>query len=127
VFRLRTRKPHDENGQWGFNPAYNVQFATDTGSGIIVGVDVNNEGSDAGLAVPMIETDPATTRHNSRQLLLDGGFAMIKDTIILTQMESCLYAGERRREETCQGDRPVCSDSQDAPEIAAWRQTHGTD
>jgi hypothetical protein len=33
----------------GFNPAYNVQFATDTESGIIVGVDVNNEGSDAGL------------------------------------------------------------------------------
>ncbi len=38
----------------GFNPACNVQLATDTESRAIVGVEVSNEGSDsAGLSEPM--------------------------------------------------------------------------
>ena len=40
----------------GFNPACNVQLATDTESRAIVGVEVSNEGSDsAGLSEPMRE------------------------------------------------------------------------
>src|SRR5262249_59821204 len=39
----------------GFRPAYNVQFATATDSQVIVGVDVETTGSDAGQMVPMIE------------------------------------------------------------------------
>ena len=39
----------------GFRSAFNVEFATDTASGIIVGVDVVNVGSDSGQLLPMIE------------------------------------------------------------------------
>ena len=39
----------------GFRPAYNFQFATATDSQVIVGVDVETTGSDAGQMVPMVE------------------------------------------------------------------------
>ena len=39
----------------GFRPAYNFQFCTATNSQVIVGVDVETTGSDAGQAVPMVE------------------------------------------------------------------------
>ena len=38
----------------GFRPAYNVQFATTTDTKIIVGIDVINQGNDAGQMQPMI-------------------------------------------------------------------------
>jgi hypothetical protein len=39
----------------GFRPAYNVPFTTATDSQIIVGVDVNNLGSDLGQLSPMLD------------------------------------------------------------------------
>lgn len=37
----------------GFRPAYNVQFATDVETQIIVGVSLDNQGTDAGHLEPM--------------------------------------------------------------------------
>ena len=37
-----------------YNPAYNVQLATDVDSGVIVGVSVVSEGNDAGQAETMV-------------------------------------------------------------------------
>jgi hypothetical protein len=39
----------------GFRPALNVESAIDTGSGVVVGIDVINVGSDAGQLPPMVE------------------------------------------------------------------------
>src|SRR5580700_2569336 len=39
----------------GFQPGYNVQFATDTESGVIVGADVTNAGSDGEELPPMLD------------------------------------------------------------------------
>ena len=39
----------------GYRPAYNIQFTTATDSQIIVGVDVNNIGSDLGQLSPMLD------------------------------------------------------------------------
>ena len=47
-------------GNGGFRPAHNVQFATDTASQVITGVDAVNTGNDQGQMVPMIE------RHEQR-------------------------------------------------------------
>ena len=38
--------PTMKMGDGGFRPAYNVQFATDGGARVILGVDVTNSGSD---------------------------------------------------------------------------------
>jgi hypothetical protein len=64
----------------GFNPAVNVQLATDTESRAIVGVEVSNEGSDsAGLSAPMRRQVEDRTGLKVRQHLLDGGYLSVRD------------------------------------------------
>src|SRR5229473_8209098 len=64
----------------GFNPAWNVQLATDTESRAIVGVEVNNEGSDsAGLSQPMREQVEQRSGRAVEQHLLDGGYLRMAD------------------------------------------------
>jgi transposase len=64
----------------GFNPAINVQLATDTSSRAIVGVDVSNEGSDsAGLAEPMRQQVEVRTGQKVEEHGLDGGYVKTED------------------------------------------------
>ena len=64
----------------GFNPAVNVQVATDTESRAIVGVQVSNEGSDStGLSEPMREQVEQRTGKKVQQQLLDGGYTRRQD------------------------------------------------
>lgn len=67
----------------GYNPAYNVQFSTDTQTQVIVGVDVVNQGTDAGQMAPMVEQIESRTGVRPRDVLVDGGFAT-KDDIQVT-------------------------------------------
>jgi transposase len=65
----------------GFNPAVNVQLATDNASRAIVGVEVTNEGSDSvGLSRPMRRQVEQRTGQRIEQHLVDGGY-MRKDDI----------------------------------------------
>ena len=66
-------------GDGGFRPAYNVQFATDCGSQVIVGVDVITSGSDMGQLVPMLEQIEERHGKYPDEHLLDGGFAKHED------------------------------------------------
>jgi transposase len=64
----------------GFNPAVNVQLATDTESRAIVGVEVSNAGSDSsGLSEPMREQVERRSGGQVKQHLLDGGYLRIED------------------------------------------------
>src|ERR1035438_7228459 len=64
----------------GFNPAVNVQLATDTESRAIVAVDVTNEGSDnAGLSEPMRRQVEQRTGGKVKQQLIDGGYMRSQD------------------------------------------------
>src|ERR1700733_11437036 len=64
----------------GFNPACNVQLATDTESRAIVGVEVSSEGSDsAGLSEAMRQQVEQRTGRAVEQHLLDGGYLRIQD------------------------------------------------
>ena len=59
----------------GFNPAVNVQLATDTRSRAIVGVEVSNAGYDAaGLSEPMRQQVEQRSGGKVEQHLLDGGY-----------------------------------------------------
>jgi hypothetical protein len=59
----------------GFNPAVNVQLASDTQSRAIVGVEVSNEGNDAtGLSEQMRKQVKDRTKQKVAQHLLDGGY-----------------------------------------------------
>lgn len=61
-------------GDGGFRPAYNMQFATDTVSRIVVGVAVTNAGSDSGQMVPMVDQIEQRMEQRPEQYLVDGGY-----------------------------------------------------
>ncbi len=61
-------------GDGGFRPAYNAQYATDTESQVIVGVEVVTVGSDMGQLAPMVEQVSERCGENPEQWLVDGGY-----------------------------------------------------
>jgi transposase len=64
----------------GFNPAVNLQLATDTDSRAIVGVEVTKEGSDSvGLSEPLREQVEQRSGGRVEQHLLDGGYMRKQD------------------------------------------------
>lgn len=64
----------------GFNPALNVQFAVDTQSRAVVGVDVTSEGNDHHLSEPMREQVERRTGQKVREHLVDGGY-LVKEEV----------------------------------------------
>ncbi len=61
-------------GDGGFRPAYNVQFATTSGSQVIVGMAVIKAGSDMAQLAPMVEQVERRLGQAPEQWLVDGGF-----------------------------------------------------
>ena len=58
----------------GFRPAFNVQFATTTIYKIIIGVSVNNQGTDAGLIEPMAYQIKARCGRPPNNILTDTSY-----------------------------------------------------
>lgn len=109
----------------GWRPAYNAQFATDTESGLIVGVAVDNRGSDMGKLRPMSEQLARDYGLRPPEHLADGGFAKLADVAALAAAGVAVYAPvpkprdpERERYAPLPGDPPG---------VAAWRQRMGTE
>jgi transposase len=114
-------------GDSGFRPAYNVQMATDAESGIILNMDVINEGSDAGQMKPMMDEIKAKVGQAPKNLLTDGGFSTIDDIEATTQGGTTVYTPvkeEAKQKET--GKDPFAPRPKDSPIIAAWRERMGT-
>jgi transposase len=114
-------------GDGGFRPAYNVQFATDTKTKVVVGVDVNNAGTDGGLMSPMIEQIERRYQRRPDEYLADGGFVKLTD---ITQAEAqgiAVYLPIMEEEEKRgQGIDPYAPLKGDTPEVACWRARMGT-
>src|SRR5579872_776630 len=109
----------------GFRPAHNVQFATDTKSQVIVGVDVNNSGSDHGNMSPMVEQIEANYGRRPAEMLVDGGFAVHHDIEKVSAAGTTVYAPvQQPRNPSCDPHVPKRGDSD---EIAEWRTRMGTD
>ena len=58
----------------GYRPAFNVQFASDCETQVIVGVDVVTAGSDMAQLAPMVEQVEQRLGQAPKQWLVDGGF-----------------------------------------------------
>ena len=69
-----------KTGDGGFRPAMNVQFAVDTESRAILGVDVVDQGSDHHLSEPMRKQVEQRTGQKVSEHLQDGGF-LVKEEI----------------------------------------------
>ncbi|HET6317436.1 MAG TPA: IS1182 family transposase, partial [Chloroflexota bacterium] len=58
----------------GYRPAYNVQYASDCASQMVVGVEVSTAGSDMAQLAPMVEQVHQRVGRTPEQWLVDGGF-----------------------------------------------------
>jgi transposase len=58
----------------GYRPAYNVQYASDCASQMVVGVEVSTAGSDMAQLAPMVEQVEQRAGRAPEQWLVDGGF-----------------------------------------------------
>jgi transposase len=113
----------------GFRPAYNVEFATDTASGIVVGVDVVNVGSDSGQLLPMVEQIEERYEKVPERMLADGDFAKLDDIETLHgKHEVEVYAPIKNAEqEKAKGNDPYRAKPKDGPGVGAWRERMGTE
>jgi hypothetical protein len=108
----------------GTRPAFNVQLAVDTESRAIVGVDVTNAGSDAGLAEPMRDEIEEQTGKAVKEYLLDGGYARLEDIDRAAEEGTTLYMPvPKPRKKDTDPNQPKKTDS-DA--VAQWRKRMGT-
>jgi len=112
----------------GYQPGYNVQFATDTESGVIVGVEVTNAGNDGEELPPMLEQLEERYERVPPEALVDGGFAT-KDAIDQADERGCtVYAPIRGEEKKrADGKDPHARLKGDSDAVAAWRSRMGTE
>ena len=108
----------------GFRPAYNIQYATDTDSQVIVGVDVSNQGTDQGQALGMEKQVEKRTGKQPESYLIDGGFVDLQDIKVMEQKGIKVYAPPKDN-----GGREVSHGTGIAgtPEVAAWRERMRTE
>ncbi len=79
-----------------FRPAYNVQFATDVDSQVIVGAGVINRGNDQGEGLVMEEQVAQRTGQHPGAYLLDGGFVDLEDIEALEGRGVRVYAPPKK-------------------------------
>jgi transposase len=111
----------------GFNPAYNVQLATDTATQIITGVDVTNSGGDRGKLAPMVEQHVERYEEPPKEMLVDGGFAKKDDITMVSPPhgQTTVYAPvQKSKKEEIDPHTPRQGDS---PAVAEWRCRMATD
>jgi len=107
----------------GFRPAYNVQFATDTESRAVVGVDVTNEGSDgAGLSEPMRAQVEARTGRNVQEHLLDGGYLRTEDVEQAHAEDVALFVPPKPARKAERRGRELEPRPGDSEAVLAWKE-----
>ena len=112
----------------GSRPGYNMQFATTTDSGVIVGVAVTNEGNDGSQLVPML--DQLKDRHGEvpGEALVDGGFATLATIEQADERDCKVYAPLKEEEkQRAAGKDPHAPKEWDSEPISQWRARMGTD
>ena len=110
----------------GFNPAVNVQFAVDTGSRAVVGVDVVGEGNDHHLAGPMRRQVEQRTGQKVEEQLVDGGYLVKEDVEQAAAEGVTLFVPPkppRNKEDRGSEYDPMAGES---PALAEWRARMGS-
>jgi transposase len=129
--RASTTDPEARNMKFpdsGYRPGYNVQFATDTESGVIVGVEVTNAGTDSEQLPPMLEQLEERYERVPNEALVDGGFAT-KSAIDHADDHGCTVYAPVKNEEKQRGEGkdPYTRKKKDSDATAAWRARMGTE
>jgi len=102
----------------GFRPAYNVQFAADTGAQVVVGVDVSTTGSDQPSLEPMAAQIANRYARQPGAYLVDGGFVSLAGIERLSAQGTVVYAPPPKPRD---GRDVAAAREDDSAAIAAWR------
>ena len=112
----------------GIRSAFNVQFATTTQGGIIVGVAVTNAATDHGLMGRMMEQVEQRTGVRPKAILVDNGFAVREEITELEKQDIRVYAPVKDAAKAkAVGRDPYAARRGDTTEVAAWRKRMGTE
>lgn len=79
-------------GDGGYRPAYNGQYTTDVGSGLVCGVAVTNIGSDQGQLGPAVDRLERAFGRRPAELLADGGYVRLDEIETLEGCGTAVYA-----------------------------------
>jgi transposase len=109
----------------GFRPAYNPQFTTDVGSGVIVGVTVTNAGTDVKELETMFTDLLSRTRTVPSRWLVDGGYVSDANIEALTGVDVEVLAPVRLPRKRNYDPYEVQPGESEA--VGAWRTRMGTD
>ena len=126
VLRVSTTDPEARrmkmpNG--GYNPAVNVQLATDTESRAILAVAVSNEGTDsANLSEPMREQVEQRTGSKVQQHLLDGGYLRIDDLERAHRQDVELFVPPKPAKNPNNRGHELEPKPRDSEAVRAWKQ-----
>ncbi len=109
----------------GFRPAYNVEYSTTCHGQVVVGVDVVTAGSDQGQLPPMLDQIENRFEQRPKEVLVDGGFANLKDIEQVQTGKKCMvYAPVAQpKKDTVDRYEPKAGDS---AAVAEWRKRMGT-
>ncbi len=111
----------------GVRPAYNVQYATTTVGGAIVGVAVTNEGTDGGQLPPMLDRIERTFGVRPDEVLVDGGFVTVAAIDEAERRGSAVYAPVKSADkQRAKGQDPFARKPSDTDATARWRGRMGT-
>lgn len=109
----------------GFRPAYNGQFAVDTGSQIVTGVSASMSGNDQGQLSEMLKQHEERYGRVPSEALVDGGFVALEEIETAARKGTQVYAPvPQPRDVTRDPHQPLAEDS---PEVSAWRERMGTE
>lgn len=103
----------------GFRPAYNIHLATTTERGIIVAVEVNNEGTDQTTMLPLAEQLEHTYGVRPADWLADGGCTSLVNIDQMTARGCKVYAPVR-------ASKPKTR-RKDSDAVREWRERMDTD
>jgi transposase len=112
----------------GFRPAYNVQLATATAGGVVVGVTVTQAGHDAEQLAPMLGQLHQRYRQHPAEMLVDGGFVNLGAIDSAHADGTAVYAPVKEPDrQRAQGKDPYAPKPGDKAGTIAWRARMSTE
>jgi transposase len=113
----------------GFRPAYNVQFATDAGSGLIVDATAVDRGTDNGLMGACVDRIAGRYGRAPREVLVDAGFGSLEDIDRVMQAHgTTTYAPVKNEKQLKErGEDPYAPREGDTATVREWRRRMGTE
>ena len=107
----------------GFNPAVNVQLATDPASRAIIGVEVTNQGSDnVGLSEPMRQQVEQRSGEPVEQQVMDGGYLRSQDLEQAHAQGVELFVPPKPARQQQKRGRELEIKPGDSAAVRAWKQ-----